>query len=64
VNQNQQVLRALKRGPLDPLTAWKQLAVYRLGARIYDLKQQGHTIKSRIVKQANGKKFARYLLVQ
>jgi hypothetical protein len=63
MNQTQQVLRALRRGPLDPLTAWKTLGVYRLGARVYDLKQQGHTIKSRLVQQ-NGKRFSRYLLVQ
>jgi hypothetical protein len=62
MTQNEMVLRHLKRATLDPLTALDRYGVFRLGARVYELKRQGHTIKSRIVSQ-NGKRFARYLLV-
>ena len=63
MTQNEMVLRHLKRAPLDPLTALRRYGCFRLGARIWELKQDGHDIRSRIVSE-NGKKFARYLLVQ
>lgn len=31
---------------IDPLEAWQQLGIYRLGARIWDLKAAGHAITS------------------
>ena len=31
---------------IDPLTAWSELGIYRLGARVYDLRQAGHNITS------------------
>ena len=44
----ERVLRYLLTGnPLDPLTAWRRLGVYRLGARIYDLRREGWRIKTR-----------------
>lgn len=44
----EKVLNWLKSGrPLDPATAWKQLGVYRLGARIYDLRREGWEIATR-----------------
>lgn len=30
---------------IEPFTAWKELGIYRLGARIYDLKKQGLPIR-------------------
>lgn len=62
MTQNQMVLRHLKRSTLDPLTALNRYGVFRLGARVWELKQLGYDIRSRLVEQ-NGKKFARYLLV-
>ena len=54
-SQNKQVLNWFKSG--QSLTA-KQAAdywgIYRLSARIYDLKEQGHPIKSEL--QYNGSK--------
>jgi hypothetical protein len=29
---------------IDPITAWTELGIYRLGARIFDLKRIGHNI--------------------
>lgn len=34
-----------EKGPLDPMTAWSELGIYRLGARIFDLKAAGHAIE-------------------
>lgn len=43
--QCERVLRHLTDvGPIDPLTSWQELGVYRLGARIWDLRQAGHAI--------------------
>ena len=45
--QTQQVLAWLKRkGDIDPLTAWRRLGIYRLGARIYDLRESGVNIRT------------------
>ena len=29
---------------IDPITAWTELGIYRLGARVFDLKKQGNMI--------------------
>lgn len=43
--QNERLLHHLSNaGPIDPLQAWSQLGIYRLGARVYDLKEAGHNI--------------------
>lgn len=31
---------------IDPLTAWTELGIYRLGARVFDLRKAGHPITS------------------
>lgn len=61
--QTQQVLAFLKRyGSIDPLTAWKRLGVYRLGARIFDLRESGVNIRTDRKGTRNGAKVARYTL--
>jgi hypothetical protein len=62
-NQRERILAHLRRAPIDPLTALRKYGCFRLGARIWDLKQAGYDIRSRIVSE-RGKKFARYLLVK
>lgn len=42
-----------KNGNIDPLTAWQELGIYRLGARIFDAKALGHKIKSGTKKVKN-----------
>ena len=34
----------LAQGTIDPLTAWKRLGIYRLSARILDLRKEGWNI--------------------
>ena len=60
--QNEQILAHLKRATITPLEALKLYGCFRLGARVWDLKQEGHVIRSRIVK-ISGKRVAQYLLV-
>lgn len=55
------ILRHLQCGKsINPLQALNQYGCFRLGARIYDLKQRGYLIEKRMVKTANGKKYAEY----
>jgi len=46
---------------LTPLDALNKFGCFRLGARVYDLKKQGHNIKSRLIGNS-GKNFAQYWL--
>lgn len=44
MTQEQQILKYIERfGSISPLEAFKDLAIMRLGARIYDLEQKGYT---------------------
>ena len=62
--QSAQILKALKNGErLTHLDAEKRFNCLRLGARIYDLKQQGHKIESRMIVVPSGKCVAEYRLV-
>lgn len=38
---------------INPLEAWRKLGIYRLGARVFDLRAAGHTIHSERVSVAN-----------
>jgi hypothetical protein len=54
MTQNERVLFWLKNHKgLEPLSAWTELGIYRLGARIFDLKKQGHNISSTKIKVMN-----------
>jgi hypothetical protein len=58
--QTDQILKHLQAGgALTPLDALNKFGCFRLGARIWDLKQEGHAIQSEIVK-INGKRVAEY----
>lgn len=58
------ILKALQQGDrLTHLDAEKRFNCLRLGARIYDLKQQGHKIERRMVVVPSGKCVAEYRLV-
>jgi len=59
-SQGEQILAHLRAGnPLTPLDALHKFGCFRLGARIYDLKQEGHAIQTEIV-EINGKRVAKY----
>ncbi len=51
--QNERVLKRLKRGPLTQVQALDELGVMRLGARVHDLRRQGHKIKTETVVVTN-----------
>jgi hypothetical protein len=54
MSQNRRLLSHLERGlSIDPMTALKALGIYRLGARIYDLKDSGHNIRTDIIEVKN-----------
>lgn len=45
--QNQRLLEFMRRRPVNPVIAWSVLGIYRLSARIHDLRTQGHEIESK-----------------
>lgn len=64
-SQSQQILNYLQTGnALTALDAIRLFNCLRLGARIYDLRQQGYVINSfMITDDKSGKRYARYSLV-
>lgn len=52
-NQNEMVLSRLRRGSLTQLQAYEELGITRLGARVYDLRMQGHEITAKTVTRTN-----------
>ena len=62
MQQKQQILNYLKGGnTLTPVEALNKFGCMRLGARIYDLKRDGHPIVRQLV--GAGKKYAQYRLL-
>ncbi|OCG58996.1 helix-turn-helix domain-containing protein [Gilliamella sp. Nev3-1] len=60
-SQCAKILNHLQSGKtINPLQALNQYGCFRLGARIYDLKQDGFNIDKRMVTAENGKKYAEY----
>lgn len=60
MSQNEQILAALKRGPLTPLEALERFGCFRLAARVGELREQGYAIAVERAELPNGKKVARY----
>lgn len=61
-SQNDEILSWLKSGKsISPLEALEKFGCFRLGGRIYELKQAGHSIVTEMVTK-NGKRFAQYSL--
>ena len=48
---------------VTPLEALRRWGCFRLGARIWDLRRDGHTIKATLI-QRGGKRFAQYRLAR
>lgn len=62
-SQNKMILAALRNGErLTQLSALQRFNCFRLGARIYDLTQQGHDIKRRMITVASGKRVKEYYM--
>lgn len=67
MSQNKRILESLQNGDkLTPLDALERFGCFRLGARVYDLRKQGHDIKSETVarKNSNGevKRYSQYFM--
>lgn len=63
--QTAQILAHLKTGrSITPIDALNRYGCFRLGARIYDLKQDGHNIYKEMVETDSGKRVASYTLVK
>lgn len=63
MSQNELLLCRLRKGPITPIEALREIGVFRLAARVYDLRCKGHEIHSFTVER-EGKEFAQYLLVR
>lgn len=48
-----QLLAALRQRPLTSLEVLRELGIYRAGARVYDLRREGHRIATDIVPVTN-----------
>lgn len=61
-SQARAILKHLQSGkPITPIDALEQFGCFRLSARIYDLREEGHTIHmDRETDERTGKNFARY----
>lgn len=63
--QREQILEYLeKRGSLTQLVAWSEMRVWRLAARIKELRERGHNIKTITRRDERGGRYAVYKLVQ
>ena len=63
VSQSQRILADLKAGhSITPIDALVDYGCFRLGARIHELKQEGHVIHSEMVPTDTGKHVASYSL--
>lgn len=63
MNQTDEILNYLRAGySLTPLEALDKFGCFRLGARIWEIKDQGYDIESKIVSGPNGKHYSRYTL--
>lgn len=59
-SQKKRILRYLLNGnSLTPLDALNLFGCFRLGARIWELRNEGYPVKMRLVEH-NGKRFAEY----
>lgn len=64
-SQKDNILAFLKtRRQLTPLEALKRFGCLRLGARIWELKQDGHRIHTSMVEVGNDKRVGSYLLLK
>lgn len=61
-SQNEEILSWLRKGnKIDPLLALEKFGCFRLGGRIFELKQAGNKIVTETVTK-NGKRYASYSL--
>lgn len=49
------------KGFITPLEALKKFRCFRLAARIFDLRERGFIIETKIVEEKNKKRYAKYI---
>jgi hypothetical protein len=48
MTQNERLLVHLNTGAsITPMEAWRELGIYRLGARVFDLRKQGNKVEKK-----------------
>ena len=63
MTQNAQILAHLKAGKrITPLDALREFGCFRLGARVFELKAEGHNILKEMIETDSGKRVAEYRL--
>ena len=63
-SQNDKILSHLKAGrSISPLEAMGVFGIYRLAARIFELRQDGHVIQKQIKDDGQGRTYAEYSLI-
>tara|TARA_R100000152_G_C6778887_1_gene209972 strand:+ start:1237 stop:1440 length:204 start_codon:yes stop_codon:yes gene_type:complete len=61
MTQNEMILVALKNGEkVTPLSALQHFGCFRLSARIWDLRNEGHPISKKTISTPQGKTIAEY----
>jgi hypothetical protein len=64
MTQIDQILNHLKSGkPITPIDALNKFGCFRLGARIFDLKREGHNIHKQMIETPKGARVAEYRLI-
>ena len=66
-SQNKAILRDLQAGQkIDPITALSRYGCFRLSARIFDIKKQGHDVQTELTQHPieKDKRFATYFIAQ
>lgn len=64
MTQNKQVLSHLRRNPISAYVAVNMYNIYRLAARIKDLRDDGHTIITEMKTNKNKINYAEYHLIK
>jgi hypothetical protein len=64
MTQNEQIIAALKNGPLTPMDALARFGIFRLAARIVELRERGYPVAVEKHKTPTGKIVARYTLTE
>lgn len=62
MSQTDQILAALKTGPLTPIEALNKYGCFRLASRVLELRERGYPVTVERYKLASGKRVARYWL--
>lgn len=65
-SQNEMILDHLRvpGNSLTPISALERFGTLRLGGRIWDLRREGHDIKTEVYITPSGKRVARYRLAE